>query len=82
MEAVRALRAQGRPMRAIVVGDPALAELSGEEEFEARPWVERSVLYGELYPRADALVLPSRVEGFGLAPIEAMSFALPVIASR
>lgn len=82
VEAVRALRAQGRPVRAIVVGDPAFAELSGEEGFEAHPWVERSVLYGELYPRADALVLPSRVEGFGLAPIEAMSFALPVIASR
>ncbi|MBI4539286.1 MAG: glycosyltransferase family 4 protein [Gemmatimonadetes bacterium] len=80
--AVRALRSQGLNVRAVVAGDPSFRELAGEDGFEAHPWVDRSVLYRELYPRADALVLPSRAEGFGMAPIEAMSFALPVIATR
>lgn len=35
----------------------------------------------ELYKRADCFVFPSRGEGFGLPPLEAMSTGLPVIFS-
>ncbi len=35
-----------------------------------------------LYSRAEALVQPSLMEGFGLPPIEAMACGTPVIASR
>lgn len=34
------------------------------------------------YARADALVVPSQYEGFGIVYLEAMGFGLPVIASR
>jgi len=83
IDAIRVLRgSRGLRVRAIMVGDPSFRELSPEDGFEAHPWVKREVLYRELYPRADALLLPSRVEGYGIAPIEAMSFGIPVIASR
>ena len=35
-----------------------------------------------LYKSAKAYVFPSRIEGFGLPPLEAMSFGVPVIAAR
>ena len=35
-----------------------------------------------VFQDADALVLPSRVEPFGMAPIQAMAFGLPTIVSR
>jgi glycosyltransferase involved in cell wall biosynthesis len=44
-------------------------------------WVERRRLLDELYPQADAFVMPSHAEGFGFTNVEAMSFGLPVITS-
>jgi glycosyltransferase involved in cell wall biosynthesis len=35
----------------------------------------------ELYPQADAFVMPSLAEGFGFTNVEAMSTGLPVISS-
>jgi glycosyltransferase involved in cell wall biosynthesis len=35
-----------------------------------------------LYKLADAFAFPSRFEGFGLPPLEAMAYGCPVIASR
>ena len=36
----------------------------------------------QLYNRATALVLPSRAEGFGLTPVEALACGTPVIVAR
>ena len=43
--------------------------------------VERSMLK-RIYQGADAMVYPTLYEGFGLPPLEAMAFGIPVIASR
>jgi glycosyltransferase involved in cell wall biosynthesis len=82
VEAFLRLRGRGLDVRLTLVGHATSGACGREEGIEAYGWTDRKQLYAELYPRADALVLPSRVEGFGLAPIEAMSFALPVIATQ
>jgi glycosyltransferase involved in cell wall biosynthesis len=82
VEAFRRLRARGLDVRLTLAGHDVSRKSGQEDGIEAYGWVDRKRLYEELYPRAHALVLPSRVEGFGLAPIEAMSFALPVIATQ
>jgi glycosyltransferase involved in cell wall biosynthesis len=82
IEAFRRLRSSGRDARLILVGHASWLSLAEEPGLEVHDWTDRQRLYREFYPRADALLMPSRVEGFGLAAIEAMSFALPVIATR
>lgn len=44
-------------------------------------WVDQKRLREEIFPAADAFVMPTRAEGFGFTNVEAMSFALPVITS-
>ncbi|MDY6905823.1 MAG: glycosyltransferase family 4 protein [Thermodesulfobacteriota bacterium] len=52
------------------------------------PWPEIKLIgekldyLGGLYTYADALVLPSRTEGFSLTPLEAVASKLPVITTR
>jgi glycosyltransferase involved in cell wall biosynthesis len=58
-----------------------LAELEQRGLVARHDWVKSARLRRELYPAADALVMPSRAEGFGFANVEAMSFGLPVITS-
>jgi glycosyltransferase involved in cell wall biosynthesis len=41
----------------------------------------RDELLKQLYPGADAFVMPTHAEGFGFTNVEAMSFGLPVITS-
>jgi glycosyltransferase involved in cell wall biosynthesis len=72
--AIGALRRRRLDVRAIMVGRASFEKLSGEAGFEWYAWVERATLYRELYPPVDALLLTSRVEGFGMSPIQAMSF--------
>ena len=54
---------------------------------ELPPWVENRGLVSRaellsLYQRASCLVFPSRYEGFGLPPLEAMASGCPVAAAR
>jgi glycosyltransferase involved in cell wall biosynthesis len=50
------------------------------DSVEYLPWVTPSEV-NELYKKADALIVPSRWEGFAMVPLEGMAMGLPVIAS-
>lgn len=43
--------------------------------------ITRELLHAEVFPKADAFVMPTNAEGFGFTNVEAMSFGLPVITS-
>jgi glycosyltransferase involved in cell wall biosynthesis len=58
-----------------------LEQLQGRGLVEWHPLQDRSRLYRDFYPRADAFVMPSHAEGFGFTNVEAASFGLPVISS-
>jgi glycosyltransferase involved in cell wall biosynthesis len=45
-------------------------------------WISADRLHSEVFPSADAVVMPTYAEGFGFTNVEAMSHALPVITSR
>lgn len=69
---------EGRPVHLHTVGDRA-----GEPNaanITQHGWRPRAALPGYI-AAADAIVMPSRWEGFGLAAIEAMRQARPVVAS-
>lgn len=44
-------------------------------------WLDHERLRSEIFPAADAFVMPTYAEGFGFTNVEAMSFGLPVITS-
>ena len=48
---------------------------------EYLPWVTPAEVQA-LYQQADALIVPSRWEGFAMVPLEGMAMGLPVIASN
>jgi glycosyltransferase involved in cell wall biosynthesis len=81
LAAADAAAAVGLPL--VVVGpekEPALASELRARGADVRGWVERGEL-ARLYREADALVLPSRFEGFGVPVLEAMASGLPVVLS-
>jgi glycosyltransferase involved in cell wall biosynthesis len=57
------------------LGQPQLANV------EYLGWIPHDGL-GQYYAEADVLVMPSRWEGFALVPLEALSYGLPVVATR
>lgn len=58
-----------------------IAALEHEGAVRLLPWLSRDRLLAEIYPRADAFVMPTHAEGFGFTNVEAMSFGLPVVTS-
>jgi glycosyltransferase involved in cell wall biosynthesis len=79
--ALAAARAVGVPL--VVVGpekDAALARALSEGGADVRGFVPQDELV-RLYQTAEALVLPSRYEGFGIPVLEAMASGTPVVCS-
>jgi glycosyltransferase involved in cell wall biosynthesis len=58
-----------------------LRDLERRGIVERHALLGRDQLYADVYPRADAFVMPSHAEGFGFTNVEAASFGLPVISS-
>jgi glycosyltransferase involved in cell wall biosynthesis len=80
VEAVRLLRADDPGLRLVLTGGglEGLGDLP--DWVDVRGLVSREELRS-LYRRASCLVFPSRYEGFGLPPLEAMASGCPVAAS-
>ena len=88
---VRALAALGDPTAMLVLPGAATPyedelrvlarELGVGDRVRLLGWVDDDELEG-LYRMATLLVLPSRIEGFGLPVLEAMGRGLPVVCSR
>jgi glycosyltransferase involved in cell wall biosynthesis len=84
LDAVGALRARGRAVRLLVVGEGPL-----RVRLEGHPAAADAVFLGFRQPRelarflaaADALVLPSRYETWGAVVHEALAGGLPVVVS-
>jgi glycosyltransferase involved in cell wall biosynthesis len=85
----RALRSLGHPMPALVrIGDRLPAPLSDELRevlgpdgvIETGSASEETLISS--YQAADALIFPSRLEGFGLPLLEAMAAGCPVLSSN
>lgn len=81
MAAVGRLRGRGVDARLWLVGDPSYPGHTGEGVEGWGP-VSRSRVFEDFFARADAVLVPSRAEGFGFAAVEAMGHGLPVVASR
>jgi glycosyltransferase involved in cell wall biosynthesis len=80
LAALAAAKAVGMPL--VVVGPPrdgSLVRALRDGGADVRGYVAKDELV-RLYQRAACLVFPSRYEGFGLTPAEAMACGTPVVA--
>ncbi|MDH3705667.1 MAG: glycosyltransferase family 4 protein [Acidimicrobiia bacterium] len=89
LRAVAAVVAEGRRLRLVLTGaagdadaevDALVRELGLDDQVIRLGRVDREVL-DLVIARADALVFPSRFEGFGIPVLEAMALGCPVIAA-
>ncbi len=62
-------------------GLETIAALERDGSLRRLKWVTREALSADVYPAADAFVMPTHAEGFGFTNVEAMSFGLPVVTS-
>lgn len=67
--------------RLVLCGDAGWGDVPLPPEAEVTGYVDRARLR-DLYRHARAFVYPSRYEGFGIPPLEAMACGAPVIATR
>ena len=67
--------------RLVVCGPTGWGDVRLPHDVEVTGYVDRARLR-ELYRHARAFVYPSRYEGFGIPPLEAMACGAPVIATR
>jgi len=87
---IRAYARKKREYRLVLAGLPGLstarieklvAELGAGDSVELTGWIDRGALLG-LYAHAQAFVLPSTFEGFGMPVLEAMAAGIPVACSK
>ena len=76
------MRGRGVGARLILVGDPAYPDMARGVGVEGHGPVDRAALYRDFFGQADAVLVPSRAEGFGFTAVEAMGHGLPVVASN
>jgi glycosyltransferase involved in cell wall biosynthesis len=67
--------------RLVLCGDAGWGDVRLPRDAEVTGYVDR-IRVRELYRHARAFVYPSRYEGFGIPPLEAMACGAPVIATR
>jgi glycosyltransferase involved in cell wall biosynthesis len=90
LEACQQLRRRGQPLTLVLAGQRWFGSGSVERTVQAMRasgldirmlgYQPEAILF-ELMRRATAFVLPSRYEGFGLPPLEAMRLGTPVLVS-
>lgn len=82
VEAARTLVSRGVDARLVLVGDPAYPPMADGRVVEGWGPVPRERLFGDFFRAADAVLVPSRAEGFGFAAVEAMGHGKPVVVAR
>jgi len=90
VQAFTALAANDADVRLVIAGPPGWGADALANEIEASPFRARIVTLGwipdqdrtALLSAATVFAFPSKYEGFGLPPLEAMSMGTPVVSSK
>jgi UDP-glucose:(heptosyl)LPS alpha-1,3-glucosyltransferase len=86
IQAMKNLKEQGVKARLLIAG---MNEKIHDKVYRQALGLREEIKYlgycknmAEIYAQARALILPSKLEPFGMAPIQAMQYGLPVIVSK